>query len=118
MAVYIRADGCSCGCDFSLYLEGGDAGWDTTYDLITGGGSILGAGSLEIDWVFNTKADRLQVYLDGSGTAAYDTGCTTGAGGTMLALPACSSTVRLVVTPNCLGDTGTFWSFNVVCSVP
>jgi hypothetical protein len=118
MALYIMAEGCVCDCDLNITIEGGDAGFDDTYDLMAGGGSLKGAGSLDIDWTFNTIADQLQVFLDGSGTPAYDTGCTTGSGGTTLALPSCTSSVRFLITPICAGGTGTYWLFSAVCSVP
>jgi hypothetical protein len=118
MAVYIMANGCSCACDLNITISGGISGYDDTWDLMAGGGSIKGAGSLEIDWSFFTQADQLQVFLDGSGTAAYDTGCTGGSGGTTLALPACTSTVRFLITPLCAGGATTNWEFSAVCSVP
>lgn len=118
MGVYIMANGCVCNCDLNITISGGITGYDDTWNLITGGGTLKGAGSLDIDWSFFTFADRLEVFLDGSGTAAYDTGCVSGSGGTTLAIPACTSTVRFLITPLCAGGSSTNWEFSAVCSIP
>lgn len=96
-------------CGF-VYVEddGGDEGFSLTIPFKVGCATSIyfriygGRGG--------TQSDRIKVYCDGVEKYSSDCAANDFDSGNVL-VPAGTAQVQIVVTPNCAGGSGTYWSF-------
>lgn len=72
--------------------------------------------TFQFDFETFSQKDRIVVTHDG--TLLFDTGCVGANGSQMLSYSGGSTQVRVQVTANCAGGTGTSWNYTVHCPVP
>jgi len=87
--------------------QGGDAPEEHTISL------GKKSGTFGFAWNMYGIRDRMRLVYDGG--TIFDTGCYTGAGYQSVPFSGSSKTVRVVVSPNCQGGTGTSWEFRIDC---
>lgn len=102
--------GADCICNLSLNTDGGDAGYDETFDVT---GQFPTAQDLGIDLETYTIQDELLIYADG--TLVYDSGCIGAHVTTAVSIPAGTTSIRVVIVPDCAGGTGTLWTLSLSC---
>ena len=71
------------------------------------------SGSFVFDWDMQNVPDRMNVAYQG--TVLFDTGCVSGTGSKTISYSGGSSQVTVNVTPDCLAEGSTAWSFTVSC---
>ena|GEM_PF-6474042 len=97
-------------CDLNLDSEGGDEGYDQSFNAANGGYTI------ELTYDTFYQKDRIILYNQDD-AVLYDSGCV-GTGGDVVVevtIPAGTDSIRVVVEPNCEGGTGTLWNLSVRC---
>lgn len=97
-------------CDLSLDSAGGDEGFDETFNSGNGG------YTLELTYETYRVKDRIILY-DNNGSILFDSGCvgTQGEAVENIAVPEGTTSIRVVVEPNCEGGSGTAWYLSVRC---
>jgi hypothetical protein len=75
----------------------------------------IGQANLTIKFTYDTYdiKDKIDVYY--MNRQIFSTGCVGAKGATYLPLNGYESTLRIRVTPNCAGDTGTAWEYSIEC---
>jgi len=97
-------------CSLNLDSSGGDEGFDETYNAGNGGYTLI----LTYETYF--QKDRIILYNQ-SNVILFDSGCvrTQGEEVANIPVPAGTTSIRVVVEPNCEGGTGTAWYLRVEC---
>jgi hypothetical protein len=93
----------------SIVNAGADVG--QTVDIDVSGTT----GTIEFQYDTESQPDRMVVFLDRR--PVYDTGClgTRGLRSQNIALPEGALKLTVRIEPNCMGGSGTSWSFKLVC---
>ena len=101
----------TCFCGLNLNTAGGDAGYDNTFSTPT---EFATARNIYVGFESYTIKDRLMIYANW--VLVYDSGCIAGYVSPTILIPAGTTTVRVVVIPNCEGTIGTAWTLTIVCA--
>ena len=97
-------------CSLDLNSAGGDEGFDETYNAGNGGYTLI------LTYETYRQKDRIILYNQ-SNVILFDSGCvgTQGEKVANIPVPAGTTSIRVVVEPNCEGGTGTAWYLRVEC---
>ncbi|MBF0316958.1 MAG: DUF1566 domain-containing protein [Nitrospirae bacterium] len=87
------------------------AGADTPETFLIDMGKTTGI----FNFYYETYSQKDQVVVSYDNTTLYDTGCVGASKSLDLSFSGSSSIIKVAVTPNCAGGSGTAWTFTISC---
>lgn len=100
-----------CLCNLNLNTAGGDAGYDETFDVT---GDFVSNRDIYVDFESYTIKDQLIIKANGS--TIYDSGCIGAHVTPTVTVPGGTTSVEIIVVPDCEGGTGTAWTVAITCA--
>lgn len=98
-------------CDLTVEADGGDEGFDRTFDVT---GDFTSDRNIFVDFETFTVKDRLIIYANG--VSVYDSGCISGSVSPTILIPAGTTSARVQIIPNCEGTSETIWTLSILCA--